>query len=55
MVAKFTTDESVDKTRPPGCIYNGVRGEVGEAESGDTGNFPNSENLITNHIYIDTW
>ena len=50
MVAKFTTDESVDKTRPPGCIYNRVRNEVGDAESGDTGNFPNSENQLINNI-----
>ena len=48
MVAKFTTDESSDKTRPPGYVYNGVRSEVGVTESGNAGNIPNSTVNLTN-------
>ena len=48
MVEKFTTDEGlVDKTRPPGCNYDRVRSEVGDSESGNTGNFPKSDIKFT--------
>ena len=54
MVVKFTTNEGLkDKTHPPGCSYNRVGNEVGDSESGNTGNFPKSYiKFTTNNINV---